>query len=580
MEKDDKAVKISSLDKTLKALTARREAPKFMIVFLIIGYIAATIITTMAGRSHDVLMIGENPLPISTFAGVFSSIANMCVIFMVVYYKKLGFISAVVLLAIQLPIYMINLIKLGNYTSFPGMFTGLLTVISSIIIYANNVKIEKYQKRISDQAVSDRLTGLPNRFAVSELIRSLIRQERKFAVVTININNFKSINDTMGMETGNRVLIEVAERWKNIANSGETGTQDFIARVAGDEFSLVVRGYASDSELMRSIGFFVAALEEKITADDCDFYITASFGAAEFPTDADTYDTLISCTVAAMSEVKCAKSSEHVMRFEPEMLKVEHTLEIEKEIRAALENDTIFFNLQPQYDMSHKLRGFETLARMKDAAGNTISPGEFIPVAEKVGLIDKVDSTVFRKSAEFFGELIKKTGADITLSVNVSVRHLMKNGFLDELKQIIDESGLPTYNLEIEITESIMIDSYEKALQCINEVKNMGIKIAIDDFGTGYSSLSYLHKFPADLLKVDKSFIDKMNSGESSKQYVAMIISIGHIMGFDVISEGVEEPDQLETLRSIGCDFIQGFIWGRPLPREEAEKLVVNAFGA
>jgi EAL domain-containing protein (putative c-di-GMP-specific phosphodiesterase class I) len=318
---------------------------------------------------------------------------------------------------------------------------------------------------------------------------------------------------------------------------------------------------------------YAAALEEKITADDCDFYITASFGSAEFPTDADNYDSLISCTVAAMNEVKRAKSSEHVMLFTPEMLKVEHTLEIEREIRAALENDTIFFNLQPQYDMTHKLRGFETLARMKNSEGRIISPAEFIPVAEKVGLIDKVDSTVFRKSAEFFGDLIKKTGSDITLSVNVSVRHLMKNGFLDELRDIIKQTGIPTNQLEIEITESIMIDSYEKALNCIGEVKNMGIKIAIDDFGTGYSSLSYLYKFPADLLKVDKSFIDQMNSGESSKRYVASIISIGHIMGFDVISEGVEEPDQLETLRSIGCDYIQGFIWGRPLPQDEAEKL-------
>ena len=150
----------------------------------------------------------------------------------------------------------------------------------------------------------------------------------------------------------------------------------------------------------------------------------------------------------------------------------------------------------------------------------------------------------------------------------------MKNGFLDELRDIIKQTGIPTNQLEIEITESIMIDSYEKALNCIGEVKNMGIKIAIDDFGTGYSSLSYLYKFPADLLKVDKSFIDQMNSGESSKRYVASIISIGHIMGFDVISEGVEEPDQLETLRSIGCDYIQGFIWGRPLPQDEAEKLV------
>lgn len=251
-------------------------------------------------------------------------------------------------------------------------------------------------------------------------------------------------------------------------------------------------------------------------------------------------------------------------------------LEIENMIRTALENDTIYFNLQPQYDMDHKLRGFEALARMKDSEGKNVSPGEFIPVAEKVGLIDKVDGAVFRKAAAFFGELLRKTGADLMLSINASVRHIMKNDFIDEIRELISSSGIPADKLEIEITESIMIESADKALQYIDEIKSMGIKIAIDDFGTGYSSLSYLNKFPANLLKIDKSFIDEMNSSDSSRQYVAAIISIGHIMGFDVISEGVEETEQLETLRKIGCDYIQGFIWGRPLSSEEAEKLVVG----
>ena len=278
-----------------------------------------------------------------------------------------------------------------------------------------------------------------------------------------------------------------------------------------------------------------------------------------------------------MYEVKRTNSSNHILRFSTDLLKIERTLEIERKIRNALDENTIYFNLQPQYDLSHKLRGFEALARMKDSDGTVISPGEFIPVAEKVGLIDKVDLSVFRNSAMFFGELIKKTGTDITLSVNVSVRHLMKNDFLDEVREILDTCGIPAGQIEIEITESVMIDSAEKALQCINGIKEMGIKIAIDDFGTGYSSLSYLNKFPANLLKIDKSFIDKMNTNDSSKQYVAAIISIGHIMNFKVISEGVEEDDQLDTLRDIGCDFIQGFIWGRPMAPEAAEELVVNS---
>jgi EAL domain-containing protein (putative c-di-GMP-specific phosphodiesterase class I) len=180
----------------------------------------------------------------------------------------------------------------------------------------------------------------------------------------------------------------------------------------------------------------------------------------------------------------------------------------------------------------------------------------------------------------FLGNLIRRTGVDFTLSVNVSARHLMRNDFLEEVRSIVQTCNFPVRDLEIEITESIMIDSADEALKCINGIRQMGAHIALDDFGTGYSSLSYLNNFPADILKVDKSFIDKMNTSDSSKQYVAAIISIGHIMNFDVISEGVEQPEQLDTLRSIGCDYIQGYIWGRPLPPEEAEALVLESIAA
>ena len=152
----------------------------------------------------------------------------------------------------------------------------------------------------------------------------------------------------------------------------------------------------------------------------------------------------------------------------------------------------------------------------------------------------------------------------------------MKSGFIAEINDLIEKSGLSPEQLEIEITESILMDSVNKAIQCINDLKSMGIKLAIDDFGTGYSSLSYLNKIPADLLKIDKSFIDRINTNESSKQYVAAMISMGHIMGLDVISEGVEQEEQLAALRSIGCDLIQGFIWGKPLPPEDVTELVMG----
>ncbi|MBO7702819.1 MAG: EAL domain-containing protein, partial [Solobacterium sp.] len=318
-------------------------------------------------------------------------------------------------------------------------------------------------------------------------------------------------------------------------------------------------------------------IEEKITVEGCDLFLTSNTGYAEFPTDGADSDTLLACAQTALNTAKKSGASAQISRYTSELMSAEKDLELEQKIRSAMENGRLFYYLQPQFDIDHKIRGFEVLARMKDADGSMISPMDFIPAAERMGIIDQVDYTVFRSSAMFFGELVRKTNADITLSINVSVKHMMKNDFLEEIRSVLRESGIPANQLEIEITESIMIDSVEKALRCIDEIRRMGVKLAIDDFGTGYSSLSYLNNFPSNLLKVDKSFVDQMNTSETSRKYVAAIISMGHVMNFDVIAEGVEENEQLETLRSIGCDYIQGYYWGRPMPPEKAAELVLKA---
>jgi diguanylate cyclase (GGDEF)-like protein len=331
---------------------------------------------------------------------------------------------------------------------------------------------------------TDALTKLPNRFASSDYVADLIKRNEKFTVVSIDLNNFKSVNDTLGFKAGNKVLIEISRRWKAVSEREGSESREYMTRINGDEFLLIIYGYSNDDELRSAVARYADALTDHLTVDGCDLYITASFGYAEYPTDADTADSLISHANLAMNEIK------------------------------------------------------------KDTA--------------------------------FFSGLIKKTGLDLTLSLNASARHLMKNGFVEEIRDLIESNDINPDQLDVEITESILIDSADKALQCINELRDMGVKLAIDDFGTGYSSLSYLNKIPANLLKIDKSFIDKINANESSKQYVAAIISMGHIMGLDVISEGVEEEEQLEALRSIGCDYVQGYIWGRPMMPDAAEELVMN----
>ena len=486
----------------------------------------------------------------------------------------MGFLASLVILIVQFPMMAAGMILNRNFTTIPGAFSNILAIVAITVIYINHSRIHKYQRRILTQAVTDSLTGLPNRFACHELMEDLAKGSRKFALVSVDLNNFKSINDTMGHDIGDKVLLEIAARWKALSESHKSGTYDFVARLGGDEYAFVIQGYTIPEDIERSINAYKAELEKKITIDDCDYFMTACFGYAEYMADAMKSGNLFSCADAAMHEAKRIGGDVNVMRFSQSLLSNEKTLALERKVRAALANDRLFFNLQPQYDMDKNLRGFEALARMRDSDGRLISPADFIPVAEKVGLVDKIDATVFRMAAAFVGKIIRERGADIVLCMNVSVRHLMKNNFIDELKEIVSSCGIPSRNLEIEITESVMIDSAEKALDRIRQVKEMGIKVALDDFGTGYSSLSYLNKFPADMLKIDKSFIDVMNTSESSKQYVATIISIGHILNLKVISEGVESEDQLDTLRKIGCDYIQGFIWGKPLPQEAAAKLV------
>lgn len=567
----------ATIEKTLHDLFENVRFPKlgfFVLIFLYIGSYALVVLTS---HSEAAIMLGGQPIPYRSITGVFSAIGNLCIVLLVVLYKKPGFLVSMCFLLVSFPSAMTGIIKNGNYISIAGIFTNMLTLIAIYMIYSTNTKAEKAQARLRDQAVTDSLTGLPNRFASSELMGTLAAKGEKFAVAVLNLKNFKGVNNTMGHSAGNAVLKEVAFRLKKAADSRQTNTHDFVASQGGDEFLLIIRDFRNNDEILETLEQYENVLKDRITVDGCDFFFSASIGWAVYPEDADTVDALLACTSTAMAEVKRGDSGSHILRYTPEIANIEHTLEIERKIRTALENDTLFFELQPQFDMKHQLSGFEALARMKDEDGNCIVPGEFIPVAEGLGLIDQIDNVVFRKAAGFFGKLIRETNTKSVLSVNVSVRHLMRNGFLDELREVLKSTGMPPEQLEVEITESIMIDSVDKALDCINEIKKLGIKIAIDDFGTGYSSLSYLNDFPADMLKVDKSFIDRMNTNDSSKQYVAAIISIGHVMNFTVISEGVEQPDQLDTLRNIGCDYIQGFIWGRPMAPDDAENLVKSA---
>ena len=564
----------NNIDKTLKKLSLNKEAPKSAFILLMLIYAISIFMTIKSSTTQGFVSIGGDYIAYSSFTGMFSMLGNICIICLVMLFRRVGYIVSMTILLMQFPMMIVNVFLRNNLSGISGFFSNIMIIGAISILYFSYRKVLQYQKHIREQAVTDRLTGLPNRFACNELLADFHKRSERFAIVSIDLNNFKSINDTMGHDSGDETLRETARRWKDLANSGKTGTVDFIARKTGDEFLLIVSDYDSVSDIEKTIEAYKTELEKKFTIDNCDFYMTACFGYALYPEDTDIIDNLYLYADAVLHEIKKKGGGGRILRFTPDILNSERTLEIERKIRTALSEDKIFFHLQPQYDMNHKLRGFEALARMKDDDGSFISPVDFIPVAEKTGLVDRIDMRVFEQSLGFLDKVSKETDTDVTLSVNVSVRHLMKNNFIEDIKKIIDSHDIAPGRIEIEITESIMIDSAEKALQRIDEIKAMGMKVAIDDFGTGYSSLSYLNNFPSDMLKIDKSLIDQMNLSDASRQYVAMIISIGHILNLKVISEGVESPDQVAVLKSIGCDYVQGFVWGRPMAPEDAEKLV------
>jgi diguanylate cyclase (GGDEF)-like protein len=569
----------NGVDKTLRRLSLDRETPKSAFILLLLLYGIATFLTISSSNTQaEITLFGET-MRFSALTGVFSMLGSTCIIVLVMLFRKVGYFTAMFLLIVQLPGLIINIVVRHSVKHLPGLFTSFMIIIAITIIFLSNRKILAYQKSIRNQAVTDSLTGLPNRFACTELMQDLLRRNSDFVVVSADLNDFKSINDTMGHSAGDAVLIEVARRWRELANNTTTETTEFVARNSADEFILIISDYDSLDDVEKTIEAYKAELEKKMTIDDCDYYMTACYGYAVCPDDSTVIDNIFTFADAAMHEVK-DKESGHgisILRYTSEILNAEKTIAIERKIRNALEQDKLFYHLQPQYDIDHKLRGFEALARLRDDDGSYISPVDFIPVAEKTGLVDRIDMKVYEMAVDFIAKVIAETGRHITISVNVSVRHLMKNNFIEEIRRVLEEHNVSADHIEIEITESIMIDSAEKALERIEQLKAMGMKVAIDDFGTGYSSLSYLNSFPSDLLKIDKSFIDKMNLSDSSRQYVAMIISIGHILDLKVISEGVESADQVDVLKDIGCDYIQGYVWGKPMPPEEAGKLVAES---
>ena len=536
----------------------------------IFGIIALSTLFIAFSVIQDIVRIDIMP---DSLRGVLSSMQILLAMSMVVI-SVTGYRVAIILMILSFIPRFIMLLN-NNNSVLPGVSISIVGIATILIVHLYLVSLEKKERELFALAHTDALTDLPNRRSLKQKMLSLISNSRnsngRFAVAMIDLDNFKNINDTIGHDWGDKVLSEIAVRWKSIVTEN-----DYICRLGGDDFALVVNNYKSLEELDNHLHQFLDKVMEKFILKGKDYFVTASMGVSIFPNDSNETSQLLKYADMAMFVAK-NQGKKRLVYFDNMMNDaVENNVEVEHVIRRALETDTFRLVYQPQFDIkTKKLRGFETLIRLSDSEGKQVSPADFVPIAEKSSLIIDVDKWVLRHAMMDFLPFVEKI-PEMILSVNISANHILDDSFIGDIDRILEDTHFPEKNLEIELTESVFVNSLERAKTIMEKLKDRGIKIALDDFGTGYSSLSYMRDLPFDLLKIDKSFVDTINDGPKEESFVAAIISLGKVMQFDIISEGVEEQNQLDVLKKLGCDFVQGYIWGKPLSLDRAVEVMAQ----
>jgi len=441
---------------------------------------------------------------------------------------------------------------------------------SNTIVFVKDLS-ERFaaRKRIDELAYSDTLTGLPNRVLLHERLQHALdlsqRESLSLAVFFVDLDRFKQINDSLGHEFGDRVLVEVAGRIRNCLRQADTA-----ARIGGDEFVLLLHDADARGAEITARRIF-DALAQPITLDDMRFGVSCSIGIALFPDDGVTIDELIKNADTAMYGAKDRGRSG--FRFYQKKMNIDllSRMKLESAIRFGIETQAFRLHYQPQIELaSGRIVGCEALLRWNDPGLGEVSPGKFIPVAEESGLIAPLGQWVLATAIKQ-ARLWMERGLDLVVAVNVSALQFQLPEFVDSVRDLLSESGLPPQRLELEMTESILVNDAEEALARLNSLSALGVRSSIDDFGTGYSSLSYLKKFPIQKLKIDRSFISGLPNDESDIGIALAVIQLGAALKLKTIAEGVETPEQFEFLRTRGCDEFQGFLCAPALPPEAFE---------
>jgi|GEM_PF-2899027 len=466
--------------------------------------------------------------------------------------------------------------------SFVRWFSIIVTVLIIILIAALiNGLIKKYTNKLNEQksildfqAHHDVLTGLPNRILFNDRLEQAIqkakRQKTEFALFFIDLDRFKQINDSLGHIFGDKVLKVIAKRLQGVVRK-----EDSISRLGGDEFTLLVEDLKDEIDVSALAKKIILVLAEPIIIENNTLYITTSVGISIFPKDDMDADNLLKYADAAMYRAK-EEGRNNYQYYSSEMTELAlKRVVMEASLRKALENEEFVVYYQPQVNgKSGEIVGMEALIRWKHPTEGLIYPNSFIPLAQDTGLIIAIDRLVMKIAMKQVAQWYDKGLQPGILALNLAIKQLGQDDFIEVLLSIMQESEFKPQWLELEVTEGEIMKNPKSAIEVLKNVSDMDIEIAVDDFGTGYSSLSYLKRLPIDKLKIDKSFVDGLPNDEEDVSIARAIIALAHSLKLSVIAEGVESREQKEFLVKNGCSHIQGYYYSKPIPSDEMEEML------
>jgi diguanylate cyclase (GGDEF)-like protein/PAS domain S-box-containing protein len=437
------------------------------------------------------------------------------------------------------------------------------------------------EEQLHHDAFHDVLTGLPNRALFMDhltlaIARAQRREDQMFAVLYLDLDRFKVINDSLGHMIGDQLLVEIARRLETCLRPGDT-----VARLGGDEFTVLIDDIKDEGEAIYVAERIKKELTKSFNLSGREVFTTLSIGIAPSSTGYERAEDMLRDADTAMYRAKSLGKARHEIFDKAMHARAINLLQLETDLRKAIEHEEFFVQYQPIVDLDNfNLRGFEALVRWRHPERGFISPIDFIPVAEETGMIIQIGEWVLREACRQIQrwQVVFPSDPPLFISVNLSGKQFTQVDLIHEVAYILSETKIDPRSLKLEITESMVMEDIEAATEMLKQLRSLGVQLSIDDFGTGYSSLSYLHRFPIDTLKIDRSFVTQMSENNENAEIVRTIVMLAQNLGMDVVAEGVETNEQLALLRKLGCENGQGYFFSKPLDIAGAEKIIADTY--